>query len=75
MGNNCGSRFAFLHTESVSEKGSTLIGKNPKGSKSFSCSADPFFRKTKTNFDRVISPESVAIPLKYVNNSNTIVDA
>ena len=60
--NICDFLFAFLDT-----KGSTLKGKNllRLGANSFLFRVDPFSEGRQNNFDRVVSPESVSIYLKY----------
>ena len=57
--------FTFLHTRPLSEKGSTLIGKNliPRGADSFLLGQTPFRRELK-QFNRFISHESVSVLLK-----------
>ena len=52
--------------QSLYEKGSTLKGRNllPVGTNSFFL-GKTFFRRERNKFERMVSLESVSIPLKY----------
>ena len=66
--NFCDSLFAFLLAMHVL-KGVCFKRKEfaPKGSKFFPFRVDPFSEGRQSNFDRVVSPESVSIHLKEHN--------
>ena len=46
----------------------------PCGSKFFHFRIDPFSEGSKSNFDRVASPECVSVPLNQSRYSTTIID-